>query len=230
MINLIKTLSEMMRGKPIRGGRVYLRPPHRRDYRAWAAVRAASRAFLAPWEPTWPRGALTRRAFLRRLRAHAMHSSADTGYTFYIFRAADNALMGGISLNNVRRGVSHGCSIGYWIGEPYARQGYMTEALGLLLPFAFDSLMLHRIEAACLPDNEASKALLRKIGFQEEGFARRYLRINGEWCDHVLFAMLGADPRPVTVPEAVPAKRRRRPVRKARVFTGSPGTQLKTGG
>ena len=230
MINFLKSLSEMMRGKPIRGPRVYLRPPHRRDFKAWIAVRAASRAFLVPWEPTWARDALTRRAFLRRLRAHAMHAGADTGYTFFVFRADDNTLLGGISLNNVRRGVAHNCSIGYWIGESHAHQGYMTEALGLLLPFAFDRLKLHRVEAACLPDNEPSKSLLLKVGFQSEGFARRYLRINGEWRDHVLFGMLASDPRLVRVPRAASFEPRPRARRsESGAFAPASRSQLKTG-
>ncbi|MDP6515576.1 MAG: GNAT family protein [Alphaproteobacteria bacterium] len=209
MIHLLKILSEMMRGKPIRSGRLYLRPPHRRDVKGWLAVRAASRAFLVPWEPTWPRDALTRKAFLRRLRAHAIHSNADTGYAFYVFRAADDTLMGGITLNNVRRGVTQSCSIGYWIGEAHARQGYMTEALAGLLPFVFDTLKLHRLEAACLPSNTASQVLLRKVGFQEEGFVRHYLRINGKWHDHILFGMLDSDPRPIAVVAADPSSRYR---------------------
>ena len=203
MINFLKTLSEMMRGKPIRAGRIYLRPPHRRDWRKWIAVRARSRQFLTPWEPTWPSDALTRKAFLRRLRAHSIHAHADTGYSFYVFRAGDDALLGGITLNNVRRGVAQSCSIGYWIGEPYAQQGYMTEALAALVPFIFDTLGLHRVEAACLTVNAPSQGLLRKIGFQEEGYARRYLKINGEWQDHVLFGMLNSDPRPLPVPAPV---------------------------
>jgi ribosomal-protein-alanine N-acetyltransferase len=230
MINFLKSLSEMMRGKPIRGARIYLRPPHRRDFKAWIALRAASSAFLVPWEPTWARDALTRRAFLRRLRAHAIHSGADTGYTFFVFRAEDDALLGGISLNNVRRGVAHSCSIGYWIGEAHARQGYMTEALGVLLPFAFDRLRLHRIEAACLPNNNPSKALLLKVGFREEGFARRYLRIDGEWRDHVLFGMLAADPRPVSAPR--PAAVERHPAARratAGAFAPASRSELKTG-
>lgn len=228
MISLLKTLSEMMRGKPIRAGRVYLRPPHRRDAKKWLAIRAASRQFLEPWEPTWAKDALTRKAFMRRLRAYAIHSNADTGYTFFVFRAEDRALLGGISINDVRRGVSQSCSIGYWIGEPYARQGYMTEALTALLPFIFESLMLHRVEAACLPRNNPSQALLRKLGFREEGYARRYLRINGKWRDHVLLAMLDTDPRPVPVAEPIATARRARRRPRFRSAAAPAARRLKT--
>jgi ribosomal-protein-alanine N-acetyltransferase len=112
-----------------------------------------------------------------------------------MFRAEDDALLGGVTLSNVRRGVAQCASLGYWVGECFARQGFMTDGLTAVLDFAFDRLALHRIEAACLPDNEASQALLRKIGFTEEGYSRQYLRINGRWQDHRLFAVLQDDPR-----------------------------------
>ena len=98
-------------------------------------------------------------------------------------------------MSNLQRGVAMSCSLGYWIGQPHARQGYMSEALRRLLPFVFETLGLHRIEAACLPTNVASRGLLQKIGFREEGYARGYLRINGAWHDHVLFALLAEDYR-----------------------------------
>lgn len=196
MIALLKTLSELMRGRPIDAGRVFLRPPARGDWRSWAALRAESRAFLEPWEPAWSRDALTRKAFMRRLRAYGMNSQSDAGYSFFVFRRDDNALLGGVSLSHVRRGISQTASIGYWIGAPFAGRGYMTEALSGLLPFAFDRLCLHRVGASCMPHNLASRAVLKKVGFSEEGFARKYLRINGIWQDHVLYAMLDSDLRP----------------------------------
>lgn len=196
MIGLLKSLSELMRGRPIEAGRVYLRPPARGDWRVWAALRAESRAFLEPWEPTWPRDALTRKAYMRRLRAYGMNSQADAGYSFFIFRREDDCLVGGASLSHVRRGISQTASLGYWTGAPFANRGYMTEALAGLLPFSFDRMCLHRISASCMPDNLASRAVLEKLGFREEGYARKYLRINGVWRDHVLYAMLDVDPRP----------------------------------
>jgi [ribosomal protein S5]-alanine N-acetyltransferase len=111
-------------------------------------------------------------------------------YPFLVFRSLDGVLLGGCTISNVRRGVTQCAAIGYWVGEPYARQGRMFAALRLLLPFAFGALTLHRIEAACIPENEASGKLLRKLGFREEGRALRYLQINGEWRDHILFGLL----------------------------------------
>jgi ribosomal-protein-alanine N-acetyltransferase len=177
----------------LRGPRVYLRPPGRVDYRAWIQLRADSRDFLTPWEPAWPDDALTRACYRRRLRRAAIDWHEDSGYAFHILHRRDDLLLGGIGLNNVRRGVAQSASVGYWIGADHARQGYMTEALKATLEFAFDHLGLHRIEAACLPSNAASRRLLAKLGFREEGLARRFLRINNAWEDHVLFGILRED-------------------------------------
>ena len=177
-------------------GRVLLRPPQQRDWKRWATLRDESRDFLSPWEPTWPYDALTRRSFRRRVRAYNQELRQGSSFSFLIFRRSDNVLMGGVTLSNLRRGVAQSASLGYWIGRPHARQGYMSEALALVLEFGFEQLGLHRIEAACLPHNAASRALLLKTGFSEEGHARQYLRINGAWQDHLLFAMLRSDTRP----------------------------------
>ncbi len=178
------------RGLRLQRGRVYLRYPVQHDWRAWSALRADSQAFLAPWEPTWAHDALSRGAFRRRLKMYRTEMRQGVTYSFLIFRAADDALLGGITLSNLRRGVAQTATLGYWIGAAHARQGYVTEALGAVLEYAFQRLGLHRVEAACLPGNEASRRLLLKCGFQEEGFAREYLRINGSWQDHQLFAIL----------------------------------------
>ncbi len=172
------------------GQRVLLRAPERRDWRKWAELRGESRAFLAPWEPTWSTDALTRTAFNRRLARYAADWRQDQGYSFLLFGLEDDALLGGIGLTNVRRGVAESGSLGYWIGERHARQGFMAEGLQLVLAFAFQRARLHRVEAACLPHNQASRGLLNKSGFREEGYARGYLCIDGKWQDHVLFAML----------------------------------------
>jgi len=117
----------------------------------------------------------------------------DRGYAFFIFRGDDEALIGGITISNVRRGVSQSCAIGYWMGLPYTGQGYMTESVGVLCGFCFDQLALHRVEAACLPHNAASRTVLEHAGFVQEGMARKYLRIAGRWQDHLLFSRLRED-------------------------------------
>jgi len=174
----------------IGGPHVWLRPPERGDWQEWATLRGESRSFLTPWEPAWPSDALTRASFRRRIARYAMDWRSDQGYSFFIFRHGDNVLLGGIGLSNVRRGVAETGSLGYWIGQRHARQGYMLEALRLSLEFCFSRLRLHRVEAACLPSNMPSRGLLSKAGFREEGYAQKYLCIDGVWQDHVLFAML----------------------------------------
>jgi [ribosomal protein S5]-alanine N-acetyltransferase len=178
----------------IAGPGVTLRVPQSGDFAEWAALRETSRAFLVPWEPTWPTDDLTRGAFRRRLKRYAEDLRNDLAYAFLIFRSEDNALVGGLTLANIRRGVAQAGSIGYWVGAPFAHKGYMTAAMRALVPFCFTTLRLHRLEAACIPSNTASVRLLEKTGFQREGYARRYLCINGEWQDHLLYARLKDDP------------------------------------
>ncbi len=178
----------------VQHARVTLRAPVMGDYAQWAQLRSTSRTFLEPWEPTWPRDDLTRSAFRQRVRRYNRDMRDDYAYAFFIFDHATADLVGGLTLSNVRRGVAQTASVGYWTGMPFSRRGYMTEALTAAVSFAFDSLRLHRIEAACLPDNEASRRLLLRTGFSEEGYARQYLKINGRWQDHLLFALLDTDP------------------------------------
>ena len=174
------------------GDRVFLRPPERGDYEAWARLRAGSRDFLIPWEPSWPPDALSRASFRARVTRYADDWRTDQAYNFFIF-AHDETLVGGIGLSNIRRGVSESASLGYWVGEPFARQGYMTATLPLAIDFGFERLGLHRLEAACLPSNIPSRSLLARAGFHQEGCAREYLCIAGKWQDHVLFAILRGD-------------------------------------
>lgn len=180
----------------IQGRDVVLRMPRMADYEAWAELRESSRAFLVPWEPVWPRDDLTRGAFRARVKRYVRDFRDDQAYAFFIFRSDTGALAGGLTLSNVRRGVAQAGSVGYWIGASHARQGLMKAAMRAFLPYAFEMLRLNRLEAACLPVNEPSIRLLRATGFSEEGLARRYLKINGRWQDHLLFAMLADDPRP----------------------------------
>ena len=178
----------------ILGKAVFLRHPGMRDYVCWAELRALSRQHLTMWEPQWSRDELTRSAFRRRLRQYQRELRDDEGYAYLIFRSGDGALLGGLTLSNIKRGVAQAASLGYWMGVTYAGRGYMTDAVRALVPFAFDSLRLHRLEAACLPHNIASARVLEKSGFEREGRARCYLKINGVWQDHDLYARLAEDP------------------------------------
>jgi ribosomal-protein-alanine N-acetyltransferase len=179
---------------PLAGQGVDLRAPELRDYEEWAALRERSRAFLTPWEPTWPENDLTRTAFRARMRRYARDVRADAAYPYFIYRRSDGVLIGGLTLGQVRRGVAQATSLGYWMGEPYAGKGHMTDAVRALAPFVFQTLRLRRIEAACLPNNIASVRLLERVGFVREGYARSYLCIAGEWRDHLLYALLSTDP------------------------------------
>jgi ribosomal-protein-alanine N-acetyltransferase len=143
-----------------------------------------------PWEPTWAKDELTRLAYRRRLKQVLKDQRDETGFTFFIFRTTDRVLLGGLTLSNVRRGVTQACTLGYWMGAPHSGRGFMTEGVRAVIPFVFENLTLHRLEAACLPSNKASMRVLEKNGFVYEGLARRYLKINGIWQDHSLFAVV----------------------------------------
>jgi len=188
-----RTVSSNDNVPSVAGNGVVLRMPQLGDHAEWAALRELSRAFLTPWEPIWPDDDLTRGAFRRRLKRYAEDQRNDQAYAFLIFRAQDNALVGGLTLANIRRGVAQTGSIGYWVGAPFARRGYMSAAVRTLIPYCFGTLRLHRLEAACIPDNNASIGLLEKAGFKREGYARGYLCINGAWQDHLLYARLADD-------------------------------------
>lgn len=173
----------------IDGDGVYLRAPEPRDYQEWADVREKSRAFLTPWEPTWAADETSRGSYRFKLRRYAEDARDDKAHALLIFREEDDALVGGATVSNIRRGVAQMASLGYWAGEMYAGRGYVTAAVRAVVRFSFEDLNLHRVEAACQPDNLASRRVLEKAGFIEEGLARAYLKINGDWRDHVLFGI-----------------------------------------
>jgi ribosomal-protein-alanine N-acetyltransferase len=177
----------------VSGDGIVLRSPQISDYAEWSELRETSRAFLTPWEPTWPADDLTRASFRRRIKRYSEDQRGDLAYAFFVFRKRDNVLVGGLTLANIRRGCAQAASLGYWMGAPYARAGHMTAAVNAVVPFAFGTLKLHRIEAACIPANVASVGLLEKTGFKREGFARQYLCIDGIWQDHLLYAKLEND-------------------------------------
>lgn len=177
----------------IEGDGVALVRPQLGRYEEWAALREASRAFIQPWEPTWPPDDLSRAAYRRRLRRYAQDVRAQFALPYFIIRAEDDALVGGVTVSHIRRGVAQTASVGYWCGAPYTRNGYTHKALQALIPRLLRDFGLHRLEAACQPNNAPSRALLEKLGFVEEGFARSYLKINGAWRDHVLYGLLESD-------------------------------------
>ena len=178
----------------IRGRAVLLRHPTAGDYAEWAEIRARSRSHLTPWEPSWAHDDLSHGMYRRRLRAYARDIRDDVSYPYFIFDASLGTLVGGMTLSNVRRGSAQTACLGYWMGAPYAGRGYMREAVSTLLPVVFGTLRLHRVEAATMINNAASIRVLEVCGFEREGLARSYLKINGRWEDHILYARIAGAP------------------------------------
>lgn len=179
----------------VEADRITLRLPQHGDWRAWTTLRDASADFLRPWEPVWAQDHLSRRAFTNRVYWAARAEGQGTALPLLMFRREDNALLGAITLDNIRRGPAQAGTLGYWVGATFARQGYMREAIEAVVHHAFEQLDLSRIEAACLPGNAASRGVLEKTGFKYEGVAQSYLQINGRWRNHVLYANLRSDRR-----------------------------------
>ncbi|WP_293441750.1 GNAT family protein [Planktotalea sp.] len=175
--------------------RLSLRPPIHSDFRAWANLRFDSADFLTKWEPTWASNHLTRKAFTNRVYWAQRSISGDTAVPLFIERREDGALMGAITLDNIRRGPAQCGSLGYWIGHQYARHGYMSESIAAMVHYAFERMDLSRLEAACLPENKASRGVLERTGFKYEGVAQAYLQIDGRWRSHVLYSALRMDRR-----------------------------------
>jgi len=193
MKRLVIAIQSLLSKKKFTGQRIFLRPPKRRDALKWQKLRMSSKNFLVPWEPSWDASSCSRRAFIRYFKNSNYLANMDRAYSFLIFKIDDNTLLGGINVGNVRRGVAQSASLGYWVGENHARNGYMKEALQILIPTLFIDLRLNRLEAATLEENTASRNLLKKIGFKKEGVLRKYLKINGTWRDHVLYGLLEND-------------------------------------
>jgi [ribosomal protein S5]-alanine N-acetyltransferase len=172
------------------GEQIYIRLPHRSDFKQWAAVRDKSRSFLQPWEPVWSGDELSRGAYRSRVSRAQKDAKDGSAFVFFIFDKQTHALTGGITLGHIRYGAAMNGHIGYWMGEPYSGKGLMQDAVLTLVNHAFNRLSLHRLEAACIPGNVRSIRVLEKTGFQREGLLKSYLKINGEWQDHLLFARI----------------------------------------
>ncbi|QQA44138.1 GNAT family N-acetyltransferase [Pelagovum pacificum] len=175
--------------------RLTLRPPQHADFTPWSTLRRVSADFLKPWEPTWADDHLTRKSFTNRVYWAQRAIAGGTEIPLFLIRRSDQALLGAITLSNIRRGPAQAGTTGYWIGQPHARQGYMQEAIEAVVHHAFHVLDLSRIEAGCLPENTPSRQLLEKCGYKYEGVAQSYLQINGRWRNHVLYANLRSDRR-----------------------------------
>lgn len=175
--------------------RMTLRSPIHSDFRPWTSLRRDSEEFLTKWEPSWAVDHLTRKAFTNRVYWAQRSIANGSAMPLFLIRREDQSLLGAITLDNIRRGPSQAGTLGYWTGQPFIRQGYMREAIMAVVHHAFTRLELSRIEAACLPENAASRGLLEHSGFKYEGVAQSYLQIAGRWRTHVLYASLRSDRR-----------------------------------
>ncbi len=173
------------------GRRVVLRPIAVGDFDQWREVRRRCAGWLLKWEPLRPPGVPDpvedRHAFAARCAARDREIQLGTGYGFGLF--VDGVFAGEINLNSIHRGAFQSGYIGYWIDERVAGNGYMPEAVVLVLRFGFEQLGLHRMQISIIPRNTASRRVVEKLGLRDEGIALRYLEINGVWEDHVRYAM-----------------------------------------
>ncbi len=179
----------------IKSGRIELRLPNRTDYAGWACQRRASREFHRPWVPTSFSGDVSRTGFRRWVNQAHRTFSEGSELNLLLFRNSDQALLGSLACKNIRRGTVQCGTLSFWIGREHARSGYMSEAVMAFVNHAFTRLDLGRLEAACLPENRASRGLLEKTGFREEGRAEAYLKIAGAWRDHILYSNIREDRR-----------------------------------
>lgn len=168
--------------------RLVLRPARPSDYLQWRTVRERNYDYLKPYEPTWPENCLQQDFFHRRVDRLLTDWHEDRCYAFLIL-AKDGTLLGGMNINNIIRGAGQFATLGYWIDEKSQGNGYMREAGHGILDFAFRHIRLQRMNAACLVHNQRSRNLLLALGFEEEGFARAYIQINGKRQDHILFGL-----------------------------------------
>lgn len=173
--------------------RMLLTPYQYIDCEEWITARQETRSLLMPWEPTWSKDVLTDRAFKTRVDFFTEGAKQDLYYCFLNRLKDSNRLIGGIGLNRVNRGVEQTGVIGYWCRRDDMRNGYTIEAINRILEFSFEDLKLNRVQASCMPENIAGLKTLEKAGFQKEGLARQYLKIQGEWTDHFIFSRLASD-------------------------------------
>ena len=171
------------------GKRTLVRPPSETDWPAWLDIRTKNKQALTPFEPTWPRNSLSEEFFTKMFYKQINDWGADYRYAFLIYNIDDTQLLGGVNINNVQRGVLQSASFGYWLDKDQQGNGYMSDALTSLIAFSFTTLDLHRLQIACMPHNEKSINIAKRLNFTDEGFAKRYIKINGKWEDHQLFGL-----------------------------------------
>ncbi|MEM7729253.1 MAG: GNAT family protein [Pseudomonadota bacterium] len=178
---------------PMAGTSLVLRHPRWADYEDWADVRRRDADYLRPWEPDWVDGHLSRASYRNRLSRFKKLVSADRAYPFHIIRSDTGEFVGAANLTHVERAAAQSAKLGYWVAQSHSGRGYGRAAVGALTGFAFDTLALHRVEAAVQPENAASIRVLTANGYSFEGTARGLLRIDGAWADHAIYGRLRGD-------------------------------------
>ncbi len=180
--------------EPCAGGGVHLRVPAWADFEYWVELRRTNREYLQPWEPSWKPTHLSRQSYKARLEQFKTMIAKDEAYPFHVFRSTEpRHLVGACNLTNIKRGPLQSAHIGYWIGRDFVRQGYARASLRAVTRFAFEDLGLHRLTAAVQESNHASIKLLEGTGFGLEGKARSYLKVDGNWQDHLIYGRLATD-------------------------------------
>jgi [ribosomal protein S5]-alanine N-acetyltransferase len=174
------------------GARVLLRPLRAEDWEAWREVRIRCRDWLERWEPIAESGsadpALDFEAFRARCAAWERQRHFDAAYGFGLF-LADGRFAGEVSLGSVQRGPFQMGYIGYWVDEAQGGNEYVPEGVVLLIRYAFETLRMHRLEAAIVPRNAPSRRVAEKLGLRDEGTAQRFLQIQGAYEDHIRYAI-----------------------------------------
>lgn len=182
-------MSRDERLKRIAASRVYLRTPVLADHAEYATLLRASEEFHRPWFPTRPPGfdPYAPEVFEQFVNTSGLASRRERRF---VCSKVDDRLLGAANLSEIVRGCFQSCYLGYWMGAPFAGQGYMAEAIQHVIELAFVDLCLHRIEANIRPENEPSTRLVKSAGFRKEGYSPRYLEIDGAWRDHERWALL----------------------------------------
>ncbi|MDQ0416196.1 ribosomal-protein-alanine N-acetyltransferase [Croceifilum oryzae] len=177
----------------LQSNNLYLRPLEISDAEPLCQLLLRNRSFFQPYEPIRPESYYCLDTQTQQISAAIQSFANDSGYTFGIFRESDHTLIGRVTLSAVSRGPFQNAYLGYYLDQQANGNGYMTEAIKLILHYCFQEISLHRIQAGVMSKNTASIRVLEKNGFRREGLAQRYLQINGQWEDHLLYAITEED-------------------------------------
>lgn len=178
----------------LQDGITAVRPFARGDIDALLELRVRNRDFMEPYEPVRDEGFYTRAAQAREVTLDAESWAHGSGYAFAVLDVeAGDRLIGRVALSNVVRGPWQNATMGYFVDADANGRGHCTRAVVLVCRFAFEHAGLHRVQPAIMPHNERSRRVAAKAGFRLEGCARRYLKIDGDWRDHEIYAMTRED-------------------------------------